>query len=1123
MLFRKQKRPLLPLILLVAGLSLAGESAEAQTEKTIAQKSPEAIASPVQGKPKTQTLTQAQVEEQIAKVDASDLEDPIKESLRSKFREVSKVLAKAKAAKASLKSLRDLVDNAPAKVAELEAQLHALPPVEVAGEVPADQSADVLRDEIEQRRSALADLESRYTEAETAFARTKARPVEIGTRLPAAASELKDVETQLAAAGDWEDAPPGKVADAMLLLAKRQALTAEIELLKQEQLSQDQREQVVAARYNLLQRQRENEQAALAAREDRLQETVTSDAERISTEVEGLVEKANVRNEASEMLATEIQELAANLLSTTEQLQATDSAHDAVAARNKALQNDFKRLEELEALGGLEGAFAQVLLDQRRRLPKLRALDDSIEERQELLGKVRLGAFRVDEKTQHQSALEERFREEGGSDPEELLKKRAELLKNLDRNYRALIRDLARLDADERAYRNQILDFRSYLIEKMFWRKSSPPADIGFLASLPSGVAWLLGAQRWAEGLRTLEKIPAYHPFLVVFAILTVGVLIGFRPFFARSLVQCGTRIRRISTDRYSHTLKALGFTILLAAPSPLTTGFLGWAILATPNTPDWMEGFAKGLLWSTGVIAGVAFLRGICRTGGLGPVHFGWRESTILKLRSALTPMLTVYVLALLVTTTTLYEESSQHFNGIGRFSFAVAHLCIAGLFAFAFRPSDGILCSIIKDHPGGIISRTRYLWYWLLVLAPVFLVVLALAGYAFTALTLSTIVLATLEIVAASVILYALALRWFMIKERRLALQEAIERRRAQKAATKQPTGEDSPDELIAAEEDEKLDLEAVGEQTRRLLRSLAVVGMILGIWFLWSNAVPTRGKILDEKSAGTMPGFLRLVRTIVTIVIGAIMVRNLPGLLELAGLRSSTLNSGTRYAIATLSQYTLTAIVALEVFRVLDLDWSQFGWIAAALSVGLGFGLQEIVANFVCGIIILFEQPIRVGDVVTVEAVTGTVTRIRMRAATITNWDRQEFVVPNKQFITGSLINWTLSSPVNRVVIPVGVAYGTDARRAREILLEVAKDHPRVLKDPAPMATFEEFADSSLSLTLRCYVPDMNDRLNTITELHDGIDERFKEARIEIAFPQQDVHIKGFEPKAPKETTP
>ncbi|MGE9269875.1 MAG: mechanosensitive ion channel family protein, partial [Verrucomicrobiales bacterium] len=229
------------------------------------------------------------------------------------------------------------------------------------------------------------------------------------------------------------------------------------------------------------------------------------------------------------------------------------------------------------------------------------------------------------------------------------------------------------------------------------------------------------------------------------------------------------------------------------------------------------------------------------------------------------------------------------------------------------------------------------------------------------------------------------------------------------------------------------------------------------------------------------------------------------------------------GVRYAVTTLGKYAVGAVAILLATQALAVDWSQFGWIAAALSVGLGFGLQEIVANFVCGIIVLFERPIRVGDIVTVGEVTGTVSRIRMRATTITNWERQEFVVPNKDFITGSLINWTLTSPLNRITLNVGVAYGTDTRLARRMLGEIAEEHPCVMEDPGPLVSFESFGDSTLNLCLRCYLPNMDNRMKTITELHEEVDRRFSEAGIEIAFPQQDLHVRTLPERWTEDRSP
>ena len=154
-------------------------------------------------------------------------------------------------------------------------------------------------------------------------------------------------------------------------------------------------------------------------------------------------------------------------------------------------------------------------------------------------------------------------------------------------------------------------------------------------------------------------------------------------------------------------------------------------------------------------------------------------------------------------------------------------------------------------------------------------------------------------------------------------------------------------------------------------------------------------------------------------------------------------------------------------------------------------------------------------RVGDIVTVDNIDGVVSRIRIRATTITNWDRKEYIVPNKSFITGNVLNWTLSSDVNRIIINVGIAYGSDTELARELLLKAAQEHPNVLEDPAPVATFEGFGDNALNFLLRCYIPNLDNRLATITDLHLAIDKAFRKAKITIAFPQQDVHLAPLRP--------
>jgi potassium efflux system protein len=276
------------------------------------------------------------------------------------------------------------------------------------------------------------------------------------------------------------------------------------------------------------------------------------------------------------------------------------------------------------------------------------------------------------------------------------------------------------------------------------------------------------------------------------------------------------------------------------------------------------------------------------------------------------------------------------------------------------------------------------------------------------------------------------------------------------------------------------------------------------------LWHHAGIVEG---EERMVPVTLADLLLVLAIV--LTAAVAGRNLPALIEILLLQYTEMSSGSRYTVTTLTSYVIAATAFLLIFSTLGLSWSQVQWLVAALGVGIGFGLQEIVANFISGLIILFERPVRVGDVVTIAGTTGTVSKIQIRATTIRNYDQQELLVPNKQFITGELLNWSLSDQINRVIITVGVEYGADTRAALALMAEAAREHPRVLKDPPPLISFEGFGDNALTLVMRCYLGSLDGRLAITTELHQAVYDKLNGAGIRIAFPQRDVHLTADQP--------
>lgn len=222
---------------------------------------------------------------------------------------------------------------------------------------------------------------------------------------------------------------------------------------------------------------------------------------------------------------------------------------------------------------------------------------------------------------------------------------------------------------------------------------------------------------------------------------------------------------------------------------------------------------------------------------------------------------------------------------------------------------------------------------------------------------------------------------------------------------------------------------------------------------------------------------------------------------------------LDLGVRQAIGTIVRYTILALGFIIIIQSAGIDLSALTVLAGAFGVGLGFGLQNIINNFVSGLIILFERPIKVGDRVDVGNVRGNVVTISARATTIVTNDNIAIIVPNSEFISSRVTNWSYTDAKVAFDVPVGVAYGTDPERVRRALLEVAQEHPGVLRDPKSEVLFEAFADSSLNFALRVWTQEYTTRPRTLrSALNFMIAQKLKEEGIEIPFPQRDLHIKS-----------
>jgi len=226
---------------------------------------------------------------------------------------------------------------------------------------------------------------------------------------------------------------------------------------------------------------------------------------------------------------------------------------------------------------------------------------------------------------------------------------------------------------------------------------------------------------------------------------------------------------------------------------------------------------------------------------------------------------------------------------------------------------------------------------------------------------------------------------------------------------------------------------------------------------------------------------------------------------------------LQRGVPYAISTITYYILLVIVALAALSATGVELNKFTVLTGALGVGLGFGLQNIVNNFVSGVILLFERPIHVGDTVDIGGLVGTVRRIGARSSTIVTFQGAEVIVPNNNLLSNQVINWTLSSQWRRVDVRVGVAYGTDPERVIKMLVEVAESHPGVLLERPPVAYFLGFGENALNFELQFWSARWDTWFQLQSDVAVAVVKALREADIRIPFPQRDLHLRSIDAKA------
>ncbi len=702
----------------------------------------------------------------------------------------------------------------------------------------------------------------------------------------------------------------------------------------------------------------------------------------------------------------------------------------------------------------------------------------------------------------------------------ELLAKSEEILESMKQDVDGYLNDLYQIADVKEQTRDLAASYRVLIDEHVLWIRSSDPLRQTDLKSTFEAFRWLVSYDNWQGLWSHLFNDLRGSPWWYVLFVGAMAVLLINQSGLRRMIGQLGAKAEKKNCTEFRLTARAMLLTILISIPVPMVLLFVAWRehaagdnVQLDDSVIEFATALGRGLLIGAAVFFPMELLRQICRLDGLAIQHFEWDKQVARGLAKNLRWLIDLSVPLSVVIGMLAAQAVPRWESSLGRLAFIALMPLLSVFFARVFLPSTGVLSQALKQNPGGWLDRLRYVWYPALVIAPLALAVVSFIGYHYTAQRFAAHFNSTVWSAIILLLIYFLAKRWLVLNRRKLMLAKA--RQRLEDAAKRESTGIGSGSPI--AVETQEVDLTAINEQTKRLLTSGVVAAGLLLAYFIWSDILPAVTFLenfklwpVDETTNITLANLVLVVPIVALIFIGA---RNVPGLMEIVFLQHLPLTGAARYAITTLTRYVIIGVGITVAASTLGLRWNSIQWLVAALGVGLGFGLQEIFANFVSGVILLFEQPIRVGDVITIDGTTGTVLKIRMRATTILNWERQELVIPNKDLITGKLLNWTLSDATNRIVINVGVAYGSDTKLACELIRQAAAKHANILRDPATLVTFEGFGDNSLKLVMRAFLDTLELRLQTIHELHEEIYAAFNEAGIEIAFPQRDLHLRSL----------
>jgi potassium-dependent mechanosensitive channel len=709
---------------------------------------------------------------------------------------------------------------------------------------------------------------------------------------------------------------------------------------------------------------------------------------------------------------------------------------------------------------------------------------------------------------------------ESSNNPDDELKAKILSTYTDQKNYIIQIKDASQLYFDKihalHALNEQInfevLAYKTYIKGHLFWIPSSQDLELRNLTKLNEDfnavsqvLSWNDIKQRFHHSWNSDRN--THRTFLIV-----LFILVAFRIYFLRKVVpHLSSELNK--NKRFSNTLKLFFNTIALSLIVPVILYYFSFSLAplntqnnkATINISHSFEALSYFYFFTI-------FFAHSVRPKGLGIKAFSWDpiiSSNYYKLIRIWLLLVAPFIF-LGQLSNQVYDE---HIDNISKFGILGNIVIVLTIFIFVFIKKKQYLPEISESPRANKLLKTAYFLSMSIMIA---ILILAFRGYFYSAFVLKNLVV---QMGVHCIVIFFLSslINSYLLSKRQKLAELSVRKKLAIKETEKLQLQHE-----VLIEQQEKI-LENEMSETRRGFSSVVRILFFSGVLYIWQVFFPALN-ILDQYPLWSHTVVDNETSTIVQITIKNLLVvfilviatfycsSALPNILKVFILNKLSFDQGQKFTIVTILQYLIFTAGLFYSFEKLGLDWSELQWLVAALSVGLGFGLQEIVANFVSGLIVLFERPYRVGDIVTVGQTSGTVSKIQIRATTIRDWDRRELIIPNKSFITGEFINWSLSDSISRVVIELSIALDSDVQFVHQLLKELGDQHENTLDDPAPQVFMTDMSRDGFNFDLRVFVPASKYRLSTKDQLIASIHQKFTEHGIKLAKPVYTVDLQS-----------